>query len=215
MADPPPRRDGAGWGADPGSSTSADALATAASTVAGSAAGSGNAAGGTGKLPRGRTANAMIKMHGLGSLVHVDVEDKKGAVRVHRMIVVKGKFEYVENLTTDCWVKYGTNTCSDILYNTLKSNAIQAPLRRDINPTKKRSHDDMMDIDVNPVYNVRTANEPLRTANDLLGSIENNFMNALNRVDELENTVKKMKKEQDERDATDLMNMFGDMNLKH
>ena len=37
----------------------------------------------------------------------------------------------------------------------------------------------------------------------------------LNRADELENTVKKMKKEQDERDATDLMNMFGDMNLKH
>ena len=111
MADPPPRRDGVGWGADPGSSTSAAALATAASTVAGSAAaGSGNPSAGTGKLPRGRTANDLIKIKGLGSLVHVDVEDKKGDVRVHRMIVVKGKFEYVENLTSNCWVKYGTNT---------------------------------------------------------------------------------------------------------
>ena len=54
-----------------------------------------------------------------------------------------------------------------------------------------------------------------RTATELVHSIENKLMTALNRADELENTVKKMKKEQDERDATDLMNMFGDMNLKH
>ena len=98
---------------------------------------------------------------------------------------------------------------SDILYNTLKTHkAIQAPLRRDFNPTKKRSHDDMMDIDVNPTRTERTATE-------LVHSIENKLMTVLNRADELENTVKKMKKEQDERDATDLMNMFGDMNLKH
>ena len=136
------------------------------------------------------------------------MEDKKGDVRVHRMIVVKGKFEYVENLTSNCWVKYGTNTCSDILYNTLKTHkAIQAPLRRDFNPTKKRSHDDMMDIDVNPTRTERTATE-------LVHSIENKLMTALNRADELENTVKKMKKEQDERDATDLVHMFEDMKLK-
>ena len=171
----------------------------AASTVA-----AGSAAAGSGNppvsavrgMPTGVHANGLIQQDP-DCLVHVEVEDKKGIMRIHRIIRVDGEYQYVENLTTKNWIKYGTPIASDILNNTLNRyrNPIPAPERKNCNPTKKRTHDDMMDIDKNPPVNDELAR-------------------AQKRADELENTVKKMKKEQDERDATDLMHMFEDMKLK-
>ena len=118
-------------------------------------------------------------------------------MHIHRIIRVDGEYQYVENLTTKNWIKYGTPIASDILNNTLNRyrNPIPAPERKNCNPTKKRTHEDMMEIDENPPVN-------------------DELVRAQKRADELENTVKKMKKEQDERDATDLVHMFEDMKLK-